>query len=134
MNYWLLKTDPETYSFEDLLQEKRTVWDGVRNPQARAYLVAMEVGDVALIYHSGFAREVVGMARVVQRAYPDPKDPRWVAVDIEAVSALPESVALSAIKTTPSLQEMRLVKQSRLSVVPLTEEEFHTILRLAQGA
>lgn len=133
MNYWLLKTDPETYSFEDLLREKRTVWDGIRNPQARTYLAAMEVGDVALIYHSGSAREVVGMARVVQKAYPDPKDPRWVAIDVEAISALPASVTMSAIKATPSLQGMRLVKQSRLSVMPVTEGEFHAILRLARG-
>ena len=134
MSYWLLKTEPGAYSFEDLVRDGRTGWDGVRNYQARNNLAAMAVGDFAFIYHSVDAREVVGIALVVRTAYPDPTsdDPRWVAVDIEPVAALPVRVTLEAIKAAPSLREMRLVKHSRLSVVPVAESEFRTILAMGR--
>jgi len=135
MNYWLLKTEPGAYSYDDLVRDGRTVWDGVRNYQARNHLAAMEVGDFALIYHSGAAREVVGVARVVRTAYPDPTtdDPQWVAVEVEPFAALPEAVTLEAIKTAPAFRETPLLRQTRLSVVPLTEAQFRHILALGRA-
>ena len=132
MKYWLLKTEPSTYSWNDLVKKKRDRWDGIRNHQARNNLAAMSVGDVALVYHSGDDKSVVGTARIAKAAYPEPgaEDPRWLAVDIEAVKALARPVTLAEMKKTKSLAEMALLKQSRLSVVPLTKAEHDTILKL----
>lgn len=131
--YWLLKTEPETYSFERLLKEKRTNWNGVRNFQARNNLRKMAKGDAALIYHSGDDKAVVGIAKVVREAYtdPDPEGGDWTQVDVEAVEPLPRPVKLAEIKGAKSLAELPLIKQSRLSVMPITEAHFKAILKLS---
>ena len=134
MNYWLLKSEPLTdYSYAELVEDKRTDWDGVRNYQARNFLRDMAVGDLCLMYHSGKERQVVGVARVTREAYQDPTidDDRWVAVEVEAVRAVETPVTLKTIKATPSLLEMKMVRQSRLSVSPVTQDEFTIILALA---
>jgi predicted RNA-binding protein with PUA-like domain len=135
-SYWLLKTEPETYSFERLLKEKRTNWDQVRNYQARNHLRQIAPGDIALIYHSGDAKAVVGIAKVIREAYPDPdpeNDGDWVQVDLAPVEALASPVTLSAIKGTPKLATLPLIRQSRLSVMPITREHYETIVRMGKA-
>ena len=121
MAYWILKTEPSTYSFTDLQKSGRAVWDGVANPVALKNLRAMAVGDEVLIYHTGDEKAVVGLARVVTAAYPDPKqdDPRLVVVDLEAGRPVPTPVSLKAIKADPVFADLALVRQGRLSVVPV---------------
>ncbi|MEH0157134.1 EVE domain-containing protein [Limibacter armeniacum] len=133
MNYWLVKTEPETYGWDDLNKLGQDMWDGVRNYQARNHLNEMKQGDLVLFYHSGKAREVVGIAEVVRESYPDPTtdDNRWVVVDIIPKEALKKSVPLKLIKETDMLQNMKLIKQSRLSVMPVEKEEFDKILELS---
>lgn len=133
-NYWLLKSEPNTYHWDDLVKLKRDHWDGVRNYQARNNLKAMKVGDLALFYHSVSEKSVVGVCRVVREEYPDPTtdSDKWVVVDVEPVCPVTKPVDLATIKTTPELENIALVKQSRLSVVPLTKAEFDCILRLAE--
>jgi len=133
MNYWLLKSDPETYSFDDFKKEGTTCWSGVRNYQARNFLQKMEIGDLALFYHSQTTKSVVGIAKVVRTSYPDPTidDARWVVVDIEYYQDLPKEITLEQIKENPVLQDIPLVKQQRLSVMQLTKEQYAEILRLA---
>jgi len=133
MGYWLVKSEPYKYSWEQLLKDGRTYWDGVRNYEARNNLQAMKSGDAVLFYHSNEGLAVVGIARVVAKAYPDPTtdDPRWVAVDIEPVETLAKPVSLSDLKKEPRLQNLALIKQGQLSVMPLTKEEFAVIV--AQG-
>lgn len=133
MNYWLVKQEPESYSFDTFRKEKRTDWTGVRNYQARNNLRAMKKGDKVLYYHSGDERAVVGLAKVTKPAFPDPTDENWVAVELEAGKPLKKPVTLSEIKANPKLANIALLKQSRLSVVPLTEEEFDEILSMAEG-
>ena len=133
MSLWLVKADPVSdYSYDDLVRDGRTDWDGVRNYQARNNLKAMMVGDLVLMYHSQSEKRVVGVGRIARAAYQDPTtdDDRWVAVEIEPVEKLGEPVTLSAIKDTLGLQGMVLVKHSRLSVMPVAREEFAEILRL----
>lgn len=134
MNYWLVKQEPEAYSWEDLVRDGRTIWEGVRNYQARNNLQKMKTGDEVLFYHSVGPREVVGIAKVTQEAFPDPTadDPRWVAVELTPVKALPRPVSLDRIKESPALEEVSLIKQSRLSVMPLKKEEFAAILKLGR--
>lgn len=133
MNHWLVKQEPEAYSWHDLERDGKTVWDGVRNFQARNNLRQMQIGDKVLFYHSVKPREVVGIAKVVKKAFPDPTtdDPRWDAVEIAPVKALPRPVSLDEIKQVAELQDIALIRQSRLSVMPLTKSEFETIVRLA---
>ena len=133
--HWLVKSEPGTYSWERLVREGRTVWDGVRNAQARNHLAEMGRGDPVLFYHSGEGREVVGVAKVVRVAYPEPGagDPRWVAVDLAPVRALRRPVALAEIKADRSLAGIALVRQSRLSVMPLEPEQYARILALAKA-
>jgi len=121
MAYWILKTEPSTYSFADLQKATRTVWDGVANPVALKHLREMNVGDDVLIYHTGDEKAVVGHAKVVKAAYPDPRqdDPKLVVVDLEAGKPLATSVTLKAIKADPAFAELALVRQGRLSVVPV---------------
>jgi predicted RNA-binding protein with PUA-like domain len=130
MSYWLIKSEPYEYSWQQLLKEGRTYWDGVRNYQARNNLQAMKKEDTVLFYHSNEGLEVVGIARVVKEAYPDPTtdDPRWVAVDIEPVETLATPVSLRDIKRDKRLQNIALIKQGQLSVMPLTKEEFEVIV------
>jgi len=122
MAYWILKTEPSTYSFADLQKSGRAVWDGVANPVALKNLRAMAVGDEVMIYHTGDEKAVVGLARVVTAAYPDPKqdDPRLVVVDLEAGKPVPTPVSLKAIKADPAFADLALVRQGRLSVVPVS--------------
>ena len=130
MNYWLVKQEPSKYSWEQFVQDKETYWDGVRNYQARNNLQAMQKDDHVLFYHSVVGKEVVGIAKVTKEAYPDPTtdDNRWVVVDLKALVTMKNSVTLEAIKLHPDLQSIALVKQSRLSVSPLTKKEFKVIL------
>ncbi len=134
MNYWLIKSDPETYSFEDLCRDQTTAWDGVRNYQARNNLAAMKAGDLCLVYHSGANPAVVGTAKVVKAAYPDPKaeDPRWVNVDIQAGQTLARPVSLAEIKKHALLSQMELVRQSRLSVAPVRAAEWAEVMALGK--
>ena len=130
MNYWLLKTEPEEYGFDDLVCDGNAVWDGVRNYQARNNLKAMKKGDKVFIYHTGDEKQIVGLAEVVKEHYPDPSDKTntWCVVQIKAIEKLKKPITLEIIKNEKSLKDLQLLKQSRLSVVPLTEKEFNTIL------
>jgi predicted RNA-binding protein with PUA-like domain len=134
MNYWLLKTEPETYSWEDLVRDKKGVWDGVRNFQARKNLNAMAKGDYALIYHTGDVKAIVGISTVMKGPYPEPKSPDWVAVDLAPDKPLKNPVTLARVKQDKSLQKMMLVKAARLSVQPVTQDEFKRILELSTKA
>ena len=131
--HWLVKQEPTKYSFDDLLADQRTMWDGVRNFQARNNLKAMRAGDAVLFYHSNVGQDVVGLCEVVKEAYPDPSVPDgpWVVVDLAAKKKLKRSVTLEQIKQTPSLKDVALIRQSRLSVMPLSKAEFDAILKLA---
>ncbi len=133
MNYWLFKTEPHTYHFSQLVKDKKTNWDQVRNYQARNYLRQVKKGDLALIYHSGDEKAVVGIAKVIQEAYPDidPEGGDWVQIDIAPVKTLRVPVELKIIKSTKELSEMPLIKQSRLSVMPITESQFKWIESLS---
>lgn len=132
-NHWLLKTEPSTYSWDDLVREKTAVWDGVANPVALRNLAAMKPGDDALIYHTGDEKAVVGLARVTKAAYPDPKgkDPKLLVVELAPAKRLPRAVSLAEIKADPQFGDSPLVRQGRLSVVPLNEGQFR---RLTQGS
>jgi predicted RNA-binding protein with PUA-like domain len=132
--HWLVKTEPSTYSWEDLVRDGSTRWDGVRNALARNHLAAMRKGDLALVYHSGDDKAIVGIAKVEGAAFPDPTadDPRWVAVELAAVRALAEPVTLATVKQDAKLKNMMLAKQGRLSVSPVGDAEFAHILALAK--
>ena len=132
MNYFLVKSEPFKYSWDELVNDKWTYWDGVRNYAARMHLNAMKVGDLVLYYHSNEGLEVVGYARVIKESYQDPTtdDDRWVAVDIEPVQKLKTPVTLKQIKSESRLENIALIKQSRLSVMPVAKEEFEYILLL----
>ncbi|MBX3044511.1 MAG: EVE domain-containing protein [Candidatus Kapabacteria bacterium] len=134
MAYWLVKSDPDTYSWENLLKDKKTDWDGVRNYQARNNLKLMEVGDNVLVYESQSTRFVAGIAEVTKHAFQDTTtdDERWLAVELKAIKSLKNPVTLETIKNTPALKDIALIKQSRLSVMPLKEEEYNTIIDLSK--
>jgi predicted RNA-binding protein with PUA-like domain len=132
MAHWLMKSEPGTYSWDDLLRDRSTEWDGVRNPTARLHLKAMKKGDEAFFYHSGEERQVVGIMRVTREAQPDPKDAAWVSVAVEPVRPF-GPVTLKAIKAEPSLAEMELLRQSRLSVAPVRAEEWRKVLQMAKA-
>ena len=130
MAHWLMKSEPGTYSWSDLVRERSTEWDGVRAPAARLHLRAMKRGDEAFFYHSGDERSVIGVMRVTREAAPDPKDPDWVSVAVEPVRALARPVTLKQIKADPGLAKMELVRQSRLSVSPVRDEEWAAVLEM----
>jgi predicted RNA-binding protein with PUA-like domain len=132
MNHWLVKSEPFKYSWEKFNQDGRTFWDGVRNYQARNNLKAMQEGDLVLFYHSNEGKNVVGIAKVVKEFYQDPTtdDANWVVVDLSPVESLKNPVSLEQIKTEPSLTDISLVRQGRLSVMPLKAEEFDKILEM----
>ena len=132
MAHWLMKSEPGVYSWDDLVRDRTTEWDGVRNPTARIHLKAMKKGDEAFFYHSGDERQVVGIMRVSREAQPDPKDPNWVSVAVEPVRKVDPPVTLKAIKAEPSLAKMELVRLSRLSVSPVRDEEWAKILEMAK--
>jgi predicted RNA-binding protein with PUA-like domain len=131
MPYWILKTEPSTYSLENLKKDGHTHWDGVRNYQARNNLKSMKKGDHCMIYHSVGPKEIVGTARVIKTFYPDPKDLDWVNVDIEFESELKKPVKLAEIKEHKALQNIALVRQGRLSVCPITKDDWDAIMKLA---
>jgi predicted RNA-binding protein with PUA-like domain len=130
--HWILKTEPSTYSFDRLLEERKTVWDGVSNPVALKHLREMAVGDQVMIYHTGDVKAVVGLARITRAAYPDPKDSKLVVVEIEAGERLPHPVTLAAIKADPAFADLALVRMGRLSVVPVKPEQWKQISRMAE--
>ena len=134
MNYWLVKQEPEAYSWDAFVKDGRTAWTGVRNFQARNNLRAMKRGDLVLYYHSVSDKQVVGLARVDKEAYPDKtaEEGDWSCVDLVPVKRLKVPVTLDAIKGDKVLKEMALVRQSRLSVTPLTDQQFKRLLELAQ--
>ena len=132
MNHWLVKSEPETYSWETLNKDGNAVWDGVRNYMARNNLKAMKTGDPVLFYHSGEDKAVVGIAKVVKESYQDPttEDPNWVVVDLAPVKPFKKPVTLRQIKSDEILKNTYLVRQGRLSVMPLKAEEFDRIVEL----
>ena len=134
MQFWLVKQEPSKYSWEQFVDDKETYWDGVRNYQARNNLQAMKKGDRVLFYHSVVGKEIKGIARVTRESYPDPTtdDPAWVVVDLKPVKPMKIPVTLEQIKSHAKLRKMALIKQSRLSVMPLTPAEFKIILELGK--
>ena len=133
MAHWLVKSEPNTYSFADLQRDGRTVWDGVRNNAAALHLKAMKLGDEVSFYHSQEGLAVVGVAKVVKEAFPDPGDPagRFVAVELAPVRPLPKPVTLAQMKASAALAGLEMIRQSRLSVSPVRAEEWGMILKLA---
>ena len=133
MQYWLMKSEPSKYSWDDLVRDERTVWDGIRNHQVAIWLRQMQLGDQALFYHSNEGLEAVGIMEVVGLAHPDATDAagRFVAVDVTPVRALKQPVTLAAMKAEPRLADMPLFRQFRLSVVPLTEAHWATLMAMA---
>ncbi len=132
MQYWFIKSEPEKYPWSQMLKDGQTFWDGIRNYQARNYLKEMKIGDLCLFYHSNEGKEVVGIVKVVKEAYQDPTtvEEAWVVVDVSPVETLPKPVSLQTLRNHPILKEMNIFKQMRLSVVKLTNEEFHLITNL----
>lgn len=136
MNRWILKTDSDVYPYDQLERERQAVWDGVSNPVALRHMRSMAPGDPLLIYHSGGTKEIVGLARVTRAAYPDPKgrDPKLVVVDIEVDRRLPRTVSLAAIKADASFADLALVRQPRLSVIPVPEPQWNKLLTMAAAS
>jgi len=130
MAHWLMKSEPESYGWDDLVRDGATEWDGVRNPTARLNLKAMQPGDEAFLYHSVSDKAVVGIMRVTRAAEPDPKAPDWVRVRVEPVRKLTNPVTLAAIKAEPKLAKMELIRQSRLSVAPVRDDEWAKVLEM----
>ena len=131
--HWILKTEPSAYGFTDLVRDRRTRWEGVKNAVALKHLRSMLEGDDALIYHTGNEKSLIGLARIVSAPYPDPsqKDERLVVVDIEAGKPLPRQVSLAEIKADPAFKDLGLVRLSRLSVVPVEPEQWARLLKMA---
>lgn len=132
MAFWLVKSEPEAFSWAQQVHNNVEPWTGVRNYQARNNLAAMKIGDLAFFYHSVSEKRIVGVVEVVREAYPDPTadDPRWVCVDVKAMGAFDRPVSLAEIKADPALADMALLKQSRLSVAPVTEKEFRHLTQI----
>lgn len=131
MNYWLMKSEPNSYSWNDLSAKSEDIWDGVRNYQARNFMKEMKLGDQVFFYHSGKEKVIVGLAEVSEEAFPDPKDADFVAVKIKSKQALRNSVSLSEIKSTDLLSELLLIKQSRLSVMPISNVEADILMKMS---
>ncbi len=131
-NYWIVKTEPSTYSYDDLARQKTAVWDGVKNNLALKHLRQMKPGDRVLVYHTGDEKAVVGVAEVASEAYPDPKqkDPKLAVVDLRAVERLPRAVQLAEIKKDRAFADLALVRIGRLSVMPVSVEQFKRLLKL----
>ena len=133
-SYWLMKSEPFKYSWDEFVRDGSTYWDGVRNPEARNNLASMKVGDLVLYYHSNEGKEVVGVARVTRESYPDPTTDaaRWVVVDVEPVRALETAVSWQQIKAEPALADLAVVRRSRLSVTPVSRKHFDKVLQLGR--
>ena len=132
MARWLMKSEPESYGWDDLVRDESTEWDGVRNNAARLHLRAMRPGDEALLYHSVSDKAVVGIMRISGPPHPDPKDENWVAVTVEPIRKLERPVTLAEIKAEPKLKDMELLRQSRLSVCPVRDAEWDLVLEMAK--
>jgi predicted RNA-binding protein with PUA-like domain len=135
MAYWLLKSEPDTYSWHDLVSEKVGTWDGVRNHSAKLNLKSMRCGDIAFFYHSVSEKAVVGLVEIIEEAFPDPtaeKGQPWVAVRVKPLARLTRSVTLQELKSDPSMAGLMLLSHTRLSVMPLSKDHFDTIFALAQ--
>ena len=134
-NHWLVKSEPAKYSFDDLIRDGKTNWDGVRNNAAALHLKAMKLGDEVLYYHSQEGLAVVGIAKVVKEAFLDPSDPagRFVAVELAAVKPLPRPVTLPEMKANPELAGLEMIRQGRLSVSPVRDTEWSAILKMGEG-
>lgn len=130
-NYWILKTEPSTYSFDRLATERRAVWDGVTNALALKHIRSMAKGDHAFIYHTGDEKALVGLARIASDPYPDPNDPKLAVVDLEPGERLPRPVTLAAVKADPAFAELGLVRMSRLSVVPVPPDHWKRLRVMA---
>jgi len=135
MAHWLIKSEPSAYAWEQLVKDKRTSWTGVRNPQASLNLKAMKAGDLCFFYHSNEGKEIVGIAKVLKAAYPDPTDKagKAVTVDVAPVEPVKQTVTLAAIKADPRFKDFGLVRQSRLSVVPVSDEHWNLIVKMSGG-
>lgn len=135
MAYWLVKSEPSVYSYDELIKDKTTVWDGIRNYAARNHLRAMKKGEEVMFYHSNEGLAIVGIAKVAKEAYQDPKtdDPTWSAVDLKPHKKLKKPVTLAELKTNKKLQNMALIRIGRLSVSPVTEEEWEEILKMSEA-
>ncbi len=131
MAYWLMKSEPGSYGWDDLVRDGAAEWDGVRNPAARLHLKAMSAGDEAFFYHSGADKAVVGVMSIAGEPQPDPKDAAWVAVQVEPLRPLSRPVTLKAIRADPRLARLEMLRQSRLSVSPVREEEWQAVFELA---
>ena len=134
--FWLLKTEPDHYSYADLERDGATIWDGVANNTALMHLRTMQPGDLALIYHTGDQRQAVGLAEITSPPYPDPRagDPKLVVVDLRPLRRLPQPVTLAAVKADPGFADFALVRQGRLSVVPATDAQWARLLQMAGEA
>lgn len=132
--YWLMKSEPFKYAWDELVKDGKTYWDGVRNYEARNNMAAMKLGDLAFYYHSNEGKEIVGIAEIVRESYPDPTtdDDRWCVVDIAPRVPFVRPVTLAEVKADPALSEIGLVKRGRLSVVPITPEEFRYVAKLGK--
>ena len=136
MALWLMKSEPDVYSFDDLIEQGEGTWDGVRNHSAAIHLKTMAVGDQALFYHSNIGKEAVGIMTISATAMPDPTEPegtRWVAVKVKPLARLANPVSLAAIKAEPRLAEMEMLRLNRLSVAPVRESEWAVLLKMAGG-
>ena len=133
MAHWLMKSEPGSYSWQDLVRDGSTEWDGVRNNAARLHLKAMKSGDEAFFYHSMDERSVIGIMRITREAAPDPKDADWVSVKVEPVRPLERPVTLKEIKAEPRLAKIELIRQSRLSVAPVRDEEWKLIVEMGRA-
>ena len=136
MAYWLMKTEPDTFSWNDLVKDGKAMWDGVRNFAARNHMKAMKAGDQVFIYHSNIGKEIVGVAKVIKEAYPDPtaEDAQWAAIDVAPEYPLKNPVTLKQLKEDERFKDFMLVTHSRLSVMPVTREHFDRILKLSEKA
>ncbi|HEX4737913.1 MAG TPA: EVE domain-containing protein [Allosphingosinicella sp.] len=132
MAYWLMKSEPHSYSWDQLVQDGGTEWDGVRNPAARLHLKAMKVGDEAFFYHSGEEKAAVGIMRITREGAPDSKDANWVSVAVAPVRPLTNPVTLKAMKADPRLAKLEMIRQSRLSVSPVRDEEWAALVAMAE--
>lgn len=134
MNHWLVKSEPESYSWQDFVKEGRAAWTGVRNFQSRNNLRGMKKGDLVLFYHSGDQKQIIGLARVVREAYPDPtaSEGDWVGVDLTPVKTVKKPVTLAVIKADSRVKDIPMVKNSRLSVTPLAKAQFEHLMILAE--
>jgi len=131
MAHWLMKSEPDSYSWDQLVADGATEWDGVRNPAARLHLRAMKVGDEAFFYHSGDQKAAVGIMRITREGAPDPKDANWVSVAVAPVRPLANPVTLKAMKADPRLAGLEMIRQSRLSVSPVSDAEWTAIMEMA---